>query len=359
MNNLTLLIDFNWLAMSRVCIYAKSLKKDLNETIKASAIEEFQELIAKSINITLNRLPDIDNIIIVSDGGSWRKRLEHPEQMKNINYKGNRSDNFLDLDWDYIFKAFADTINNYKELGITCSQSYECEGDDWAWYWSEYLNSKGINCIIWSGDNDLKQLVNINPVNNSFTAWYNDKKGIFLKDTKNVFFDAFNFFLQPNNNDIILENTRNRISKETFINPEEIVINKIFCGDTGDNIKAVVRYKKNNRTYNFSQKDYEKLIKDIDIQTVKDITDKKHEIIDYIISMKKFKAYNFDKADISAMIDYNINLVYLNKDIIPEDIKESMSKSEYKLFDINLIRYNYKTLVKTDNDITNLFENIN
>ena len=46
-----------------------------------------------------------------------------------------------------------------KKQGIVVSNHSSIEGDDWIWYWSRRLNEEGTSCIIWSSDNDLKQLV--------------------------------------------------------------------------------------------------------------------------------------------------------------------------------------------------------
>lgn len=58
------------------------------------------------------------------------------------------------------------------------------------------------------------------------------------------------------------------------------------------------------------------------------------------------------------MLKYNTKLVWLNEDIIPEDIQNSMSKNDYKEFNVDDIRHNYKVLLKEDEDILNIFEEI-
>ena len=58
------------------------------------------------------------------------------------------------------------------------------------------------------------------------------------------------------------------------------------------------------------------------------------------------------------MLKYNTKLVWLNKDIIPEDIQNSMSKNDYIEFNIDDIRHNYKVLLKEDDNILNIFEGI-
>ena len=109
--NLTLLIDGNWLAISRMSIFANQFKKSSPDIIKSSAAEDFKILLARSISAILNRFIDIDNIILISDGGSWRKSLTIPKCLE-VTYKGNRGDDMGELDFDIIFKSFNEFISN-------------------------------------------------------------------------------------------------------------------------------------------------------------------------------------------------------------------------------------------------------
>lgn len=357
MNKLTLIVDFNWLAISRMSVLAKDFNIKNPEATRQWAYNNLQDLLAKSINVVLNRFPIIDNIVIVSDAGSWRKRLKQPQIIKDTIYKGNREFT-SELDWDLIYKSFNDSFNQYKNTGITCTKVFECEGDDWVWYWSQKLNKEGINCLIWSSDNDLKQLISKNPDNNTFTAWYNDKNGLWVDSSFDKDFDIMGYFLHPENTQQVFEGLKNKVKQISYINPQTIILNKILCGDSGDNIQAIVKYTKNGRTYRFSQKDYEKLINDLNINTIDDLINSYERISEYIINMKKYRPYKFIKENLIEMLKYNTKLVWLDKDIIPEDIQISMSKNEYKEFNVDDIRHNYKVLLKDDENILNIFEEI-
>ena len=75
--------------------------------------------------------------------------------------------------------------------------------------------------------------------------------------------------------------------------------------------------------------------------------------------MKKFKALGRDPHTIEEMIDFNIKLVWLNGEVIPEDIQQKMNEEEYKEYDLSYIRSNYKVLLPEDNtDIEQVFEDI-
>ena len=163
--------------MSRMSVLIKKFDKNNSNPVKQAASNEFETLLAKSLNVIINQFKDIDNIILMADGGSWRKKLLIPQCLQNTTYKGNRTQ-AIELDWDYIYKPFNKFFKKCESLGITCCRYEDCEGDDWAWYWSRRLNDDGINCIIWTSDNDIKQLIQYNSDSRAFTAWYNSKNGL-------------------------------------------------------------------------------------------------------------------------------------------------------------------------------------
>ena len=98
LNKCTLIIDGNWLCMSRMSVFNRGFEMDMPEQVKESSQRELQELMAKSISIVLNRFSIIDNVVIVTDGGSWRKQLPVPQQLQDVTYKGNRAP-AKELDW--------------------------------------------------------------------------------------------------------------------------------------------------------------------------------------------------------------------------------------------------------------------
>ena len=132
MNKCTLLVDFNWLTISRFSVISQKFNKTLPKSHIRLAQDELKETMARSINVILNRFPCIDNVVIAADGGSWRKMLPVPEQLSNITYKGNR-EQAIEYDWEAIFGASNELFRNCKELGITCTQFNNVEGDDWIW----------------------------------------------------------------------------------------------------------------------------------------------------------------------------------------------------------------------------------
>lgn len=356
-NKLTLICDGNWLLMSRFSVMSNGFNINNPDISKEMAQNDLHNLMAKSINIVLNRFPVIDNIVLVTDGGSWRKQLPIPKQLQDTTYKGNREQT-VELDWKYIYGSLTNLSDKCKELGITVANHSAIEGDDWVWYWSRRLNADGVSTIIWSSDQDLKQLIQVDSKTGAFTAWYNDRNGIWLDESfEEKPMDDLDFFMQPIKvKSPVLESLKQYSSSTNFFIPDEIIMEKIICGDAGDNIKPVARVLIGSKTYKVSSKMWNDIKTSLNIQTLNDFFRYKNDIISNIINIKKFNQNNPD--DISEMFDYNIKLVWLHESVIPETIIMYMNQLEYEVPDINYIKSNYKVMCKKDITVESIFEEI-
>ena len=358
-NKCTLIIDGNWLLISRFSVINGGFETYLDERIKLKSQTELEELMARSINIVLNRFQDIDNIILVTDGGSWRKQLPVPDVLKDSIYKGNRT-HAKELDWKYIYAALNALSDRCKKLGITVANHSAIEGDDWVWYWSRKLNSEGTSCIIWSSDNDLKQLIQTHPETAAFTAWYNDRNGIWFdtsyNDADDDDIDLLDFFMRPAKPTSTIYESVKKTAKSSYIQPDFIVMDKIICGDTGDNIKSVATVNKNGRNFKITSKLWEEIRSSLNINKLSEFFNAKQNIIRCILSKPKFVDYN--PNDIESMIVYNTKLVWLNEEVIPETIMLYMNQCDYKVVDISYIRTNYKVMCDSNNYIEDIFDSI-
>lgn len=356
-NKCTLIVDGNWLLMSRFSVMGSDFKLGNPEIALKKAQNDLHDLMAKSINIVLNRFPVIDNIVLVTDGGSWRKQLPVPEQLTDTTYKGNRSQ-APEHDWKYIYGALTDLSNACRELGITVANHSSIEGDDWAWYWSRRLNSDGTNALIWTSDCDLKQLIQVDSNTLAFTAWYNDKNGVWFDDElEEKDMSDLDFFMMPTRiKSPIVENLRTTSRSTNYMCPDSIIMDKIICGDAGDNIKPVARVVRGSKTYKVTPKIWNEIKEELQIENISDFLKYKSLIADFIVQTKKFA--ECDSADILEMIDYNIKLVWLNEAVIPETIIMYMNQLEYNQVDTNYIRSNYKMLCKKNTEIEDIFDSI-
>ena len=330
-SKLTLIIDGNWLFMSRLAVISNRYIDDYE------LCQNIKSLLIKSINVALRKFPNIDNVIFVADGGSWRSQIPIPECLKReeaegmiVEYKGTRvkSD---DMNWDLLFSSFEDFIATLQICGINAFREQNLEGDDWIWWWSTYLNSQGTNCIIWTKDNDLKQLVNIDS-NKCFTAWWNVDAGLFIKDFEEEEFD-FLFNSSFNDNESIWNEVVKHAHTVTKIDPKHIVIDKILKGDGSDNILPILLRSSRNKE---SQKKFKISTKDINYSL--DYNDDT-QIKSYIHNLINSKNYinricgNKSEQDIYEHFKFNKKLIVLEKDNYPKEILDIFEG--YREYNVN------------------------
>ena len=341
MNNCTLIVDGNWLLMRSLYSKQYDFAPDAADVLKQVSRDTLIDTMLTSINFTINLFDGIvDNIIYVSDGGSWRKFIKPPEFIEDREYKGTRQ-RAEDKDWDYIFKTHEILQEGLKAAGVTVCHEGKIEGDDWAWYWSNKLNSGGTNCIIWTTDCDLKQLIKLN--NGNFTAWFNDKNGIFFDQAYNIEeMSDLDYIMTAGKDNYIIESIQAVTNNINYINPARIVMEKIISGDSSDNIRSLMVLQKNGKNYRITEKDASKIIDQY--STVEDFIADKENVIKQLRCLKKFANAEETEDQMSELFDYNERLVWLNKAQIPADLQEKMNELEYKQVDIQSVKNNYKVL---------------
>ena len=346
-SKLTLIIDGNWLLMSRM---ATILGKYHSEK---EMMKDLKLLMIKSINIVLRTFPSIDNVIFVADGGSWRNNIEVPLFIKNegIEYKGNRIKD-KSIDWNTIFSGFEDFINKMNTAGIyTCRES-EIEGDDWCWYLSRKLNSENTNVIIWSKDRDLLQLVKSDK-NGCFTCWWNKENGVFFEEYPDEYTD---FLLNPYyiENLTFYKEIQSKSIKFTKIDPNTIIIDKIIRGDQSDNIIPIIlRNSKGTSTKKFRVS-----TKDINYHiNIFSDTDINNYISNLISSKNYIGRINKSYENIVEHFKYNRKLVCLNKSNYPDYILKKMQK--HNIFTPNKNTYLVEQKIQAEkNDLDTILNSI-
>ena len=313
----TLLIDGNWLLMSRLAILQTRYSDD------NKLCQDLKLMMIRSINIVLKQFPEIDNIIFISDGGSWRNKLEPPEFIHE-EYKGNRTKS-EDINWDLIFGAYEDFQVKMRMCGINVCKEANLEGDDWMWYWSKKLNSEGTNVMIWSKDKDLTQLVNVDSDCCFTVCWVKDSGLVTVhRDEEDMDF----FFNEAYSvNEQIYHSVRDKAKDVKEINPRAVVVDKIIRGDQGDNIFPIILKKsKTDKMYRVSQKD---INPELDYNSLQDVED-------YIMDLLEQKSYKgkVDKPynDILEHFKYNRRLVALQEDSYPPEVLSIFDNySTYKI----------------------------
>ena len=339
-SKLTLLIDGNWLLMSRLSVLQNRYADD------DKLCKDLKLMMIRSINIVLKQFNDIDNIIFVSDGGSWRNKVPVPGFLEE-EYKGNRTKSD-DVDWDLVFDAYEDFLSKLKSAGINVCKEPNLEGDDWMWYWSNKLNSEGTNVMIWSRDKDLTQLVKIDKDCCFTICWTKDTGVITIhRDEEDMDF-FFNEIYSVNEK--IYHSIIDKAKEFKEINPHQIVVDKIIRGDAGDNIlPIIVKKSKTDKVYRVSLKDIDPNLDYNDYE----------EWEGWIINILNQKSYK-DKVDkplenIIEHFEYNKKLIALQKDSYPPEILKIFDDyKDYKVSkDIKEVEYQ---LIAEANSISSILD---
>lgn len=346
---LCLVVDGNWLLMSRLSILRMRIKDE------DKLLKELKIMMIKSMNVMMRNFPQIDNIIFVADGGSWRNGLEIPTFLKkdHITYKGNREKD-KDLDWDKVFATYDEFVNTLKESGICVSREKGVEGDDWCAYWSKTLNSKNTNVIIWSADRDLTQLVKIDPKSKCFTICWN--KNYMTMELIEHNSDDMDFFFDFDNtvNQQLLENISIKAKDIHEIHPMDVVIDKIVRGDAGDNILPIVQKKgkSSDKLFRVAQKE---LDLSMDITRLDEIT----AWVDELLNKKTWQGKIDDKTEdqIVEHFEYNRRLVWLDPSSYPDDVLEKMRNHHVESAN-NDLSIAMQKIQAEKNEVTDILEEI-
>lgn len=368
----TLVVDGNWLLMGRQFMLREKFSLSNAESIRLSATNELADLMAQSISVCLRGFGSvITNIVFVADGGSWRKSVDKPGVIDGEVYKGTRSLE-SNTDWTAVWSAMGLIEKRLRALGVTVCVGDGVEGDDWCWWWSRTLNARGENVILWTVDEDIKQLVQADRRTGCWTGWYERKRGLVLHeklapqlpctDEDDITWLMMDVFKESNPTVEILEG----MTKVSYINPTEIINKKIFVGDNGDNILPAFTYTKNGRTFKATLKDLEKVMdmKDRGFEYDNDWEGTLKGMYKDIMENKKNSVRGTDVTTEEDFIDhvkYNRKVVWLDESQYPDEILRTMQSVEYHQLSENVIhdlRFNWKTIsdASATEEISALFD---
>lgn len=351
MNTTTLIIDGNWFLMSRVSVMLKDFNKEYSAVDLLEAQNKLCDFMAQSLHkivgvLTFHDPNLIDNIILVQDGGSWRKTVPLPQTYHDDTYKGHRTKD-QNVDWNYIWAAHDMFFDKCTEQGMSTFKASGVEGDDWVWWWTNTLGSQGVNTVIWTTDADLKQLVKFHP-SGAWTVWFNENNGLCYP--KRTLSELDMFMQDVSSYDFLLDNFINNTAlmgyKTEPINNIDIIMYKIICGDTADNVKAVMRLKQGSRTSKVSEKEWQSVREKLHIETLKDFFDLREDIIWELRHLKRFTKCTDTEDMLLETFDYNKKMVYLHGSSYPIEVREAMhyQTQHYRQFDMEGFKNNYNIL---------------
>lgn len=327
MNKTNLVFDFSNMAMRALftCSYANA-----GEVTTFDTDHECGILIRKiAMDMAyVTRMFTPDRVIIACDARDpWRRSLY--DNIEGESYKGNRQKDTT-KNWTKIFTE----LNNYKEIlkkqNFVVTELPNAEADDLAALWKKDSFDNGDNVILVSSDKDWSQLVEytgknfclcFNPISNNkgkkklYTTaecleWINS-----VDQKLDIFFTNYNAYKDT------LANIKTKDSKVEYevINPHAVLLDKVMCGDDGDNAPTIYEYYKNGKKVRMTPSRCKKILESLNIETIKDLCEAASAGALLPALSASFKK-EIDDIDIDERVMRQRMLVELNPDLFPHDI---------------------------------------
>tara|TARA_B100000767_G_scaffold126354_1_gene120445 strand:+ start:207 stop:1433 length:1227 start_codon:yes stop_codon:yes gene_type:complete len=340
----TLLIDGNYFLHSRLFVLPRPKGKQLLGD-KESQSQLMRKLCIDFASEVRKMAPFVDQIVVAVDAKSWRKDL-----FPDAQYKGTRTHDDS-INWKAVFGVYAEWQKILEQKGIIIHQVQGAEADDVMYGWSTQLNSEGKNCIAWTGDRDLIQLVNYNQATDAYTLWYyNSKKKLIAfegfedvmasRKTSTMTNDEllFNIASEEATYDKLKEDfqawmDKNRVEVQE-INCDDFVFGKILQGDKSDNIPSVITWTKaasngKIRNYSLTEKHCVKILEQYKKEesefTIEHFFNRGqvNKLVDIIYRV----VGKSDPKEIRIRFNQNLDLVLLHYNTIPLAIQKGIYNS--------------------------------
>jgi hypothetical protein len=285
--------------------------------------EVFARKVFRDISYILRMFKPDNVYILVDSPNAWRKSV-------CANYKGTRKrDDSIDM--KKIFDTMNDIIDILSNKGFRIVKIDKAEADDIACLFKESKQDNESILFITS-DSDWHQLIEFNEKNESFVAVYNPLNSrkymhnifvtrecsLWLRKTA-VSNDIFNISSNEPKNRINSAISSERGVQLVDVEPMNVLLDKIMCGDDGDNVPSFFEFYNGGRKVRISGRRYEK-IRDLcgfdDVQSLCECakSGKLKENIEVIMKTP------VDTFDINERLELQRKCVELSSEIIPEDI---------------------------------------
>jgi len=224
-----------------------------------------------------------------------------------------------------------------------------CEADDIAAMCKELVFTEypDYNIIIVSADGDIRQLIDFNKVTNQYCIVYNTTskgRGKLAKRFMYVTEDFYDWFNSVENNfDIFFENVdmskqyikdilnQNPVMDLCVENPNDVLLNKIFCGDDGDCVPSFYNWYKDGKKVRITPSKEKKIRETIGIHNIHDLVAGK-SLLKPIL--EKVCKHEITDINVEERLDRQRILVELNSDLFPDYIKEYKSELGKMINDI-------------------------
>lgn len=292
----------------------------------------FIRKISTDLTSSLRSIPTGGRLVFAADSRSWRKDIE----IEGGGYKSNRIKDD-EVDWSVFFNLLTSYGEHLENMGFIFSKVNGAEGDDLLYFWADYLNTKGENCIIISGDKDLHQLArwkndnwtivwNSNSKNNVLSVPENWEGRWLNKNSAASVFDMGSV-MDPDKEK--LKEFINKVEVNEII-PRDFVFIKMLVGDKGDAVPGIWEVQKGSRTHRITPKKAEVILESLK-STEWSKTPFSELIKDdnFLQWASKYCLKLLDDVDskenrekASENLKRNYKLMWLDKAVIPQEVIE-------------------------------------
>ena len=339
----SLLIDGNYFLHSRLFVLPRKKGEQLLGT------EDSQKGLMRKLCIDfaseLRKMSAfVDQIVVTVDSKSWRKDL-----FPDAQYKGTRTHDDS-VNWQAVFEVYAEWQAILAKKGVIVHQINGAEADDVLFGWATQLNNEGKNCIVWTGDKDLIQLVNYNEATDAYSLWYyNSRKSLMAFEgfedllTKRISDDMSNedmlFNMSSNGSiqDAMKESLTDWIKSNkvniTEINCDDFIFAKILQGDKSDNIRSVVTWTKTTNSgkilnYSITEKNAYKILDQFKKEEGQFTIDKffNKDSVETIVDIINRVIGKSNVNEIRSRFNQNLDLMLLHFNTIPDPIQKQIYK---------------------------------
>ena len=192
----------------------------------------------------------------------------------------------------------------------------------------------------------IRQLIDFNPITNQYCIVYNttghgkgSKRYLYITKEFEKWYtnndnpeSKFDIFFE--HQDLSKHYIKNILNTNSIIelkieDPNEVVLNKIFCGDDGDCVPAFYNWYKDGRNIRITPSKEKKVRELIGINNIKDLLDSKSLLKPVF---EKVCKREINDIDFDERLNRQRTLVELNSELFPTDIKN------YKSEIINMIK---------------------
>ena len=349
---------FDWSNMSFRSLFTSQIFGHARSYETKEEVNSFIAKMATDISMILRTFVPHKVIFAVDSSDPWRKDLLSTEE---VGYKGQREKD-KSINWDNVYSGLQEFRNVLSEKGFEFAYTNRAEADDLMCLCKEMVFKQYPDCniVIVSSDADIRQLVDFNLEKEQFACVFNPigtgkggKKKLYInrdclewyskKDEVDIFFSNMNHGKE------FIKTALNRDKKIELveIDPDQVVLGKIFCGDAGDNVPSFYEYyKSNGKKYKISEKKFENICKELCITDVEDLMTKEMMIKGVL---EKVLKKEINDINVPKRLERQRRLVELNSELFPESIQLYITSIFSMLeYDFHNAHINLATVKMTD-----------